>query len=213
MWQTWVSVWVDWSRIKVLIIPCWIICCEKKMQSKYYLYIMTTPVSLYNIYHGQKTSNTPHIEASTCTNLLRADLSNGTQLIINIINVNKPTVFCPSLDSCLQVLKTFILLNPIIYTAVRLSSFHLRSAKPPYHYVTTRRERLNTTGKPPRNFRLRARDRLQAWVKRERDKQQHSTKDNGEIIITLYCKTPFVLVSGTKNGRESGETIFRWFVF
>lgn len=75
---------------------------------------MTTPVSLYNIYQGEKTSNTPHTEASTCTNLLRADLSNGTQLIINIINVNKPTVFCPSLDSCLQVLKTFILLNPII---------------------------------------------------------------------------------------------------
>ena len=84
------------------------------MQSKYYLYIMTTPVSLYNIYHLQKTSNTPHIEASTRTNLLRADLSNGAQLIIHIINVNKPTVFCPSLDSCLQVLKTFILLNPII---------------------------------------------------------------------------------------------------
>ena len=86
----------------------------KKMKSKCYLYIMTTPVSLYNIYQGEKTSNTPHTEASTCTNLLRADLSNGTQLIINIINVNKPTVFCPSLDSCLQVLKTFILLNPII---------------------------------------------------------------------------------------------------
>ena len=75
---------------------------------------MTTPVSLYNIYHGQKTSNTLHIEGSTCTNLLRADLSNGTQLIISITNVKKPTVFCPNLDSCLQVLKTFILLNPII---------------------------------------------------------------------------------------------------